>query len=130
MIKKKSVYKCSKCGNLLEAVWNGNPTPSCCGQLMDELVPNTVEASKEKHIPVISVNGKTVTVSVGEVAHPMAADHYILFIELLVGNKVYRLDLPENGKEAKAEFCICHEEGEALTARAYCNLHGFWQSSK
>lgn len=128
MLEKKKVYKCEKCGNIVEGLWNGKPSVSCCGQPMTELVANTVDAAQEKHVPVIENDGSKVTVKVGSVAHPMTSEHYILFIELIAGDKVYRKDLKEGETVPEATFCVCADEGVALTARAYCNLHGFWAS--
>lgn len=125
MLAKKAVYKCELCGNLVEGLWNGKPDVVCCGKQMAKLEPNTVDAAVEKHIPVIKREGNTVTVSVGEVAHPMTADHYILFIEVLAGDKVYRHDFKEGDDKAVAVFTI---EDQDLVARAYCNLHSFWSS--
>ena len=87
MLKKKSVYKCDVCGNLVEGLWDGKPAVACCGQPMRELVPNTTDAAKEKHVPVIVRDGSRVTVKVGEVAHPMTPEHYILFIDHGLGGR-------------------------------------------
>lgn len=125
MLEKKAVYKCEICGNLVESLWNGKPAVSCCGQPMTKLEPNTVDAATEKHVPVIEKDGNKVTVKVGEVAHPMTSEHYILFVEVVAGNKVYRHDFEKNDEKAEATFII---EEEDLFARAYCNLHGFWSS--
>ena len=125
MSVKKAVYKCSLCGNVVEGLWDGKTDVSCCGQKMTKLEPNTVDAAVEKHIPVISREGNKVTVSVGEVAHPMGADHYILFVEVLAGNNVYRHDFAEGDNKGEAVFYI---EEQDLVARAYCNLHGFWSA--
>ncbi|HBE02193.1 MAG: desulfoferrodoxin [Spirochaetes bacterium GWF1_41_5] len=127
MLNKKSVYKCEKCGNIIEGLWNGKPSVSCCGQEMTELKANTVDASKEKHVPVIERNGSKVTVKIGSAAHPMQPEHYILFIEVLAGDKVYRHDLKTGDTAAQAVFCI---EEKNLTVRAYCNLHGLWEAKE
>nr|WP_320131891.1 desulfoferrodoxin family protein [uncultured Holophaga sp.] len=127
MTQKKSVYKCDKCGSLVEALWNGPTTPSCCGQLMRELAPNTTDAATEKHVPVIEREGNQVKVKVGSVAHPMTPEHYILFVEVLHGQDVYRHDFQEGDTIAEATFLI-PDDGQPLVAREYCNLHGFWAS--
>ena len=127
MLEKKMVYRCPHCGNIVEGLWNGTPAVQCCGSNMEKLEANTTDAATEKHVPVIEKDGNKVTVKVGEVAHPMAGDHYILFIELLVGNKVYRQDLVEGDSDALATFLI-EESDTDLVARAYCNKHGFWAS--
>jgi superoxide reductase len=123
-MKKTAVYKCEKCGNLVEALWNGEPSLFCCGQEMKELVPNSVDAAKEKHVPVIVRDGKKVTVKVGSVAHPMTKEHYILFVELVAGNQVLRHDFKDGDTVAEAVFYV--EENIPVVAREYCNLHGFW----
>jgi superoxide reductase len=124
MIKKTAIYKCVKCGNIIESLWNGAQSLVCCGEEMKELVPNTTDAAKEKHVPVIERNGTKVTVKVGSIAHPMTKEHYILFVELMAGNKVLRHDFKEGDTVAEAVFLV--EEGVPLTAREYCNLHGLW----
>lgn len=124
-IEKKSVYKCEICGNIVESLWNGTPNVDCCGKPMQKLEENSVDAAVEKHVPVITRDGNKVTVKVGEVAHPMTPEHYILFIEVVAGNKIYRQDLIEGDTVAEATFLI---EEKDIYARAYCNLHGFWRS--
>lgn len=126
-MKKKSVYKCDVCGNVIESLWNGNVAVSCCGKEMREMIPNTVDAAKEKHVPVIQRNGSIVTVKVGDVAHPMTKEHYILFVELIAGDKVLRHDFVEGDTKAEAIFHV--EENVPLIAREYCNLHGFWSTN-
>jgi superoxide reductase len=125
MVKKNSVYKCSKCSAVVESLWDGNETLSCDGEEMKELIPNSTDAAKEKHVPVIIRNGNKVTVKVGEVAHPMTKEHYILFVELVVGNKILRHNFKEGDTVAEATFII-DDVNAPLTAREYCNLHGFW----
>jgi len=125
MVKKKSIYKCASCGSIVESLWNGNESLFCCGNEMKELVANTTDAAKEKHVPVIERKGKLVTVKVGEVAHPMTKEHYILFIELIAGDKVLRHDFKEGDTSAEATFLV-DDETAALSAREFCNLHGLW----
>jgi len=126
MIEKKQVYKCDVCGNLVESLWEGAPDISCCGKPMRKLDPNTTDAAKEKHVPVIERNGNVVKVKVGSIPHPMEAKHYILFIELLVGDKVYRHDFNKSDTVAEATFLV---DGNApMVAREFCNLHGFWET--
>jgi superoxide reductase len=126
-MEKKMVYKCNKCGNLVEALWNGKVPVKCCNEKMEQLALNSVDAAVEKHVPVIERTGNRVVVKVGENAHPMTAEHYILFVEVLAGDKVYRHDFKEGDTVAEASFLI---EEEEIEARAYCNLHGFWVSAK
>lgn len=125
MIEKKKVYQCAKCGNIVESLWNGQPDISCCDEVMKELTANTTDAAVEKHVPVIERNGTTVKVKVGSAPHPMTPAHYILFIEVLHGDHVYRCDLKEGTTVAEASFLI-PDDGQPLIAREFCNLHGFW----
>ena len=127
MIQKKAVYKCEVCGNIVESLWNGKPDLVCCGRSMGQLSANTVDASKEKHVPVIERNGNVVKVKVGSVAHPMTKEHYILFVELLAGNDVYRHDFVEGDMVAEAAFMI--DPSMPVTAREFCNLHGLWSNA-
>jgi superoxide reductase len=127
MIYKKDIYKCTHCGNVVESLWNGGVDVQCCGEAMEKLVGNTTDAAVEKHVPVIIRDGDTVTVKVGEASHPMDKDHYILFIEVLAGDKVYRHDFKEGDNSAEASFVIKEKE---IEARAFCNLHGLWTSKK
>lgn len=125
MIKKGNVYKCLKCGNVVESLWNGNPDLFCCGTQMIELKANTSDGAKEKHVPVIERNGKKVTVKVGSAAHPMTSEHYILFVELFAGDTILRHDFKEGDSVAEAVFYV-EDENAPLWAREYCNLHGLW----
>ena len=125
MIKKKSIYMCNKCHNIIESLWDGNPSISCCGEIMQELTVNTVDAAVEKHVPVLERDSDFVKVKVGSVAHPMTPQHYILFVEVLHGQDVYRHDFREGDSLAEATFCI-PDDGQPLVAREFCNLHGLW----
>jgi superoxide reductase len=124
MILKKAIYRCAKCGNIIESLWNGKPSIFCCGEEMKELTANTTDAAREKHVPVIERNGNKVTVKVGSIPHPMTKEHYIVFIELLAGDKVLRHDFKEGDTVAEATFLV--EETVPLQAREYCNLHSLW----
>ncbi|MCG8471412.1 MAG: desulfoferrodoxin [Desulfobacterales bacterium] len=123
MIQRNQMYKCELCGNIVEVLEGGGPVLSCCGQEMDYLTENTVDAAVEKHVPVIEKIDGGFRVTVGEVAHPMLDAHWIQWIELLAGDKVYRQYL-NPGDEPVAEFYI---DADAVTAREYCNLHGLWK---
>jgi superoxide reductase len=125
MIRKKSIYYCTKCHNIVESLWNGKPPLVCCGEDMQELTANTVDAAVEKHVPVIERDGNKVKVTVGSVPHPMEKDHYILCVEVLAGDKVYRHDFKEGDTKAEAEFMI---EETDIVAREFCNLHGLWKT--
>ncbi|CFX52483.1 Desulfoferrodoxin [Syntrophomonas zehnderi OL-4] len=123
MAKKMGIYKCEICGNIVEVLHEGKGELVCCGQPMNLYKENTVEASHEKHIPVIEKVDGGIMVKVGSDVHPMIEKHYIEWIEVLVGNKVCRADLkPDEAPEAF--FPI---EDENIVVRAYCNLHGLWK---
>ncbi|MBM3311956.1 MAG: desulfoferrodoxin [Candidatus Aminicenantes bacterium] len=123
-IQRLQVYKCALCGNVVIVVHAGGGELVCCGQPMTRLVENTVDASKEKHVPVIEKTSDGYLVKVGAVAHPMEDKHFIEWIELAAGGKVYREFLTP-GQAPEARFCVT---AEAVTARAYCNLHGLWKA--
>lgn len=124
MTLQKQIYKCNVCGNIVEVVHASGGTLVCCGQPMQLLVENTVDASKEKHVPVIEKSANGVLVKVGSIPHPMEPAHYIEFIEVIADGVVYRKFL-KPGDKPEAEFCITFNE---ITAREYCNLHGLWKS--
>jgi len=126
MTKLNQVYKCPVCGNIVEVVHEGEGALVCCGQPMILQTENTVDASLEKHVPVMQAVGDKVTIKIGSEAHPMEAAHYIEWIEVLTTTRVYRKYLkPELDRQAEADFIV---EGEVIEARAYCNLHGLWKS--
>jgi len=125
MVKElKAVYKCAVCGNIVEVVHVGGGTLVCCGKDMLLLDPNTVDASKEKHVPVIEKSADKVLVKVGSAAHPMDDDHYIEFIELHTETGVL-IEFLKPGSKPEAVF---NGSFGAVTARAYCNKHGLWKS--
>ena len=124
MTKKNEVYKCPLCGNIVEVMHTGAGELVCCGQPMDLMAENTVDAAQEKHVPVVEKTGNGYKVSVGSVAHPMEDKHWIEWIELIADGKIYRQVLTP-GDAPEAEFCV---EAVDVTARAYCNLHGNWKS--
>ncbi len=122
MTELKQVYKCEVCGNMVEVIHSAGGTLVCCGKPMTHVVENTVEAAKEKHIPVIEKVEGGVLVKVGSVEHPMLENHYIEWIEVQTENKVYRKFL-KPGEKPEALFKI---EEEILVVREYCNIHGLW----
>ena len=124
MAKILEVYKCELCGNIVEVVHAGDGDLSCCGQDMKLLSENTVDAAKEKHVPVIEVGDGTVKVTIGSVAHPMEEKHYIEWIELIADGKAYRQFL-NPGDAPTATFNVTAKK---LTARELCNLHGLWSA--
>jgi len=125
MAKRLGIYKCEMCGNIVEVVTEGPGRLSCCGKPMKYFEENTTDAATEKHVPVIEKIGNDVKVTVGNVAHPMTDEHFIEWIELFVNDQVLRQDL-KPGVEPVALFKGVGSED--VTARAYCNLHGLWNS--
>ena len=124
-MSNKKYYICEKCGNLVEVV-NASGVPMvCCGQRMTHLEPGTVEASREKHIPVASVNGNLVRAEVGSVIHPMSEEHSILWISLETDRGTYRKHLSPSDAPV-AEFLLADGE-KPIAVFAYCNLHGLWK---
>jgi superoxide reductase len=123
MAERLEVYKCDLCGNIVEVLHGGKGQLVCCGQPMKLMSENTVDASKEKHVPVKEkITGGT-KVKVGSVPHPMEEKHYIEWIEVLVDGKAYRQFL-KPGEKPEAVFHV--EDGQVI-AREYCNLHGHWK---
>ena len=122
-MKHSKFYICAHCGNLVEMVNDAGVKPFCCGQKMDELIPNTVEASGEKHIPAVAVSEDAVRVNVGTVDHPMVDVHYIEWVSLKTDKGSYRIHLAP-GQEPNVTFRLGGEK--PLAVYAYCNLHGLW----
>jgi len=118
------IYKCEHCGNIVEIVHGGGAPLVCCGEEMKQLTENTVDAAKEKHVPVIEVGDGVVKVTVGSVLHPMEEKHYIEWIEVVADGKVYRQAL-KPGDVPTATFNIT---ATSLTARELCNIHGLWSA--
>ncbi|HEC79466.1 MAG TPA: desulfoferrodoxin [candidate division WOR-3 bacterium] len=123
MTKRLQIYKCEICGNIVELLHEGVGELVCCNQPMKLMEENTVDAAKEKHVPVIEKTNKGILVKVGSVPHPMEDKHYIEWIELLAGGKAYRQFLEPGGKP-EALFTV--QTGDA-SVREYCNLHGLWK---
>ncbi|MFH1239755.1 MAG: desulfoferrodoxin [Candidatus Diapherotrites archaeon] len=122
MTKLNEIYKCNVCGNIVEMLHAGAGQLVCCGQPMQLQKENSVDASKEKHVPVIEeVNGK-IKVKIGSEPHPMTQEHYIEWVELVADGKSIRKHL-KPGMPPETMFC---KIADNLTVRAYCNLHGLW----
>jgi superoxide reductase len=124
MIKLNDVYKCSVCGNMVEVIHVGGGQLVCCGQPMNLQEENTVDAAREKHVPVVEIVGDKVLVKIGAEEHPMTAEHYIQWVEVLTAARNYRKFFTP-GEKPFAEFKL---EEEIISVRAYCNLHGLWRN--
>ena len=119
-------YVCKRCGNIIVYMEASGAKVVCCGEQMQELVPNTTDAAQEKHVPVVTVNGSEVTAVVGSVAHPMLAEHSIRWILLETNQGFMKKDLVV-GEAPKATFQLA--EGETPVAvYEFCNLHGLWKT--
>lgn len=119
------IYVCSHCGNIINKISDSGVSVVCCGDTMDELVPNTVEASVEKHIPQVAVAGGEVKVTVGSVEHPMLPEHYIqwIYLETEKGGQLKKLN---PGETPSVTFAL--NEDKAVAVYAYCNIHGLWKA--
>jgi len=124
MAELNKIYKCMHCGNIVEVVHQGGGTLSCCGSPMTELKENVVDASKEKHVPVVTAIAGGYKVSVGSIDHPMEDKHFIEFIELVTPSGVLRKQL-KPGEKPEAIFLT---DEKNVYAREFCNLHGLWRS--
>ena len=123
MAKQYEVYKCEKCGNIVEVLHGGPGELVCCGAPMVLLDEKTADSSTEKHVPVIEKTPDGYKVTVGSTLHPMLEEHYIEWIELIADGVSYRRYL-KAGDQPVAEFCI---KATSVSAREYCNVHGLWK---
>ncbi len=126
MAKRMGIYKCEHCGNIVEVLVEGVAPLECCGAPMTLMEEKTADHTTEKHVPFVEKTEDGYRVRVGEnAAHPMLEEHYIQWIELIVGNSVLRQEL-NPGDAPEASFCCGHHED--VVAREYCNVHGHWTS--
>lgn len=117
-------YKCPHCGNVIQKVVDSQVPVVCCGEKMKELVPGTVDASLEKHVPVVTrIDDNTIKVQVGSVAHPMLEEHHIAFIYVETENGGIRVDLKD-----VPEAVVYLGNEKAVAVYEYCNLHGLWKT--
>ena len=117
-------YKCQHCGNVIMKFVDSQVPVVCCGEKMKELVPDTVDASLEKHVPVVTkIDDKTIKVQIGSVAHPMLEEHHIAFIYVETEKGGIRVDLKD-----KPEAVVYLGEEKAIAVYEYCNLHGLWKT--
>ena len=117
-------YKCEMCGNVVVKLVDSKVPIVCCGQKMQELVPNTVDASNEKHVPVVTrLENNVIKVEVGSVAHPMTEEHHIAFIYVETDKGGVKVDLSD-----KPEAVIALGDAKPIAVYEYCNLHGLWKT--
>ena len=123
-MSKNKFYICRHCGNLIGMIHDAGVPVVCCGEKMHALVPNTVEASQEKHIPAVTVEGSKLIVNVGSVDHPMAPEHFIEWVYVETEKGGLRQAL-KPGDAPHVTFCL--GDDKAVAVYAYCNLHGLWK---
>ena len=125
MCSKQKFFMCKHCGNMIGLIKDQGVPMICCGEKMTELVPNTVEASREKHLPDVIVSGDSVSVQIGSAPHPMEEAHHIAFVyvETECGGQRKCLKV---GEEPKLTFCFANDK--PIAVYAYCNLHGLWKT--
>jgi len=124
-LKTPTFYICKHCGNVAAMIQDAGVVMHCCGEKMEALIPNTVEASQEKHVPVVTLGANQVIVNVGSVPHPMLEEHSIEWIYLQTEQGVQRKDL-KPGQAPEAVFALVQGD-TPIAAYAYCNLHGLWK---
>lgn len=117
-------FVCEHCGNQIELIDDHGVPVMCCGQRMTELIPGTVDASREKHVPQASVEAGKVVVNVGSVEHPMLEAHYIPWVAVQTESAIYRKHL-QPGQAPEVQFLLGDEN--AVAVYAFCNLHGLWK---
>ena len=124
MKKEPKFFICKHCGHIVTFINESGAPLSCCGDKMNEILPNTTEAAVEKHIPVVTTDGNLITINVGSVPHPMTEEHYIqwIYLETSTGFLMTYLNATDS---PIASFELTSEK--AIAAYAYCNLHGLWK---
>ncbi len=125
-MSEKKFFVCQHCGNTVVMIKDAGVPMVCCGDNMTELKANTVDASVEKHIPVVKVDGNVVTAVVGSVEHPMVEEHFIewIYLETSDGGQLKYL---KPGQKPELQFALTANES-AKAAYAFCNLHGLWKA--
>lgn len=117
-------YKCNHCGNVIEKLVDSTVPVVCCGEKMEKLHPNTIDASKEKHVPIVTnIDDCTIRVTVGSVAHPMLPEHHISFICVKTDKRMIRVNLKD-----QPEAIINIAKEKPIAVYEYCNLHGLWKT--
>ncbi len=118
-------YICKNCGNIIGMIYDAGMPLMCCGNKMCKMKAGEVDASKEKHVPVVECDKNSVRINVGSVEHPMEEEHSIQWIYLRTDKGGHRRSLSASDKpEVKFELC----DENAIAAYAYCNKHGLWKT--
>ena len=118
-------FRCKHCGNFVGAIHFSGVPMICCGEKMEEVIPNTTDAAQEKHVPEVTVSGREVKALVGSIAHPMTEEHSIQWVYLQTNKGGQRKCLAPN-EEPSVIFCLAEDE-TPVAVYAYCNLHGLWK---
>lgn len=118
-------FRCKHCGNFVGAIHFSGVPMICCGEKMEEVIPNTTDAAQEKHVPEVTVSGSEVKALVGSIAHPMTEEHSIQWVYLQTNKGGQRKCLAPN-EEPSVIFCLAEDE-TPVAVYAYCNLHGLWK---
>lgn len=124
-MKEAKFYVCETCGNLVGMINESGVPMMCCGKKMTQIVPGTVEASKEKHIPVVTVEDGVIKVNVGSVDHPMTEEHLIEWVYVQTDRGGQRKTL-KAGDAPNLTFAF--DDEKPIAVYAYCNLHGLWKT--
>ena len=115
-------YKCRHCGNVIVKFYDSGVPVVCCGEKMEELSPNVIDASSEKHVPVITwLDARRIKVDVGSLPHPMTPEHHIVFIYVETEHSGIRVNLKN-----KPEAIVCVGSERPVAIYEYCNIHGLW----
>ncbi len=124
--QERKFFICKHCGNIVGIIYNASVPLICCGEKMTELVPNTTDASQEKHVPVIKTEGTKVIVEIGSQPHPMTKEHFISWVYIETKKGGQRKELLPDEKPC-VTFALTDDD-ELVRAYAYCNLHGLWMA--
>jgi len=127
MTKQNQIYKCNICGNIVEVLHPRQGELICCGQPMEKMEEKNKDEGQEKHVPVVEKTATGIKIKVGSIPHPMEEEHFIEWIELIVGDKIYRKFL-KPGQAPEAMFEVEVTDVKEILAREYCNVHGLWQN--
>ena len=125
MFGVQKFFVCEHCGNFVGLIYDGQVPMICCGEKMEEVIPNTTDAAQEKHVPEVTVSGREVKALVGSIAHPMTEEHSIQWVYLQTNKGGQRKCLAPN-EEPSVIFCLAEDE-TPVAVYAYCNLHGLWK---
>lgn len=124
MTKRGQVYKCKKCGNIVEVLHEGAGQLVCCGEPMELLVEKTEDVGQEKHLPVVEQMESKVLVKVGSIPHPMEEKHFIEWIEVWTEDGEILRKYLNPGDKPEAEFSLTKK---IVAVREHCNIHGLWK---